>query len=218
MATGTARIQKLARAIADAGGRVDVQPPKDWEDRRWSQLVVEEFRRSGRSADDGAVAAVLGHAGLDVGAIAEKVAQAAASTPEGTIRAEHVDAVVVGHGNRGSFAVADAMCEGQPAEALELLRGALEHGDDPVMVLGALVYRLRSIVAVAGGLDPKSVGLNVSPGQFRRLHALRRTFGPGALTAAYQTLAEADVQIKGGELPAALIVERAVVAVASRGR
>jgi hypothetical protein len=82
--------------------------------------------------------------------------------------------------------------------------------------LGALAYRLRSIVAVAGGLDGKAVGLNISPGQARRLRAVRRNFGPGELTGAYAALAAADAEIKGGELPASLVIERAVVAVATR--
>jgi DNA polymerase-3 subunit delta len=216
LANAAGRIQKLARRAKELGGRIDVNPPKDWEDRKWSALVVDEFRRHQCSADPSAVAAVLAHAGLDVGAIAEKVAQAAAAAAGGRVTAAQVNAVVVGHGNRGTFAVADAMCDRRPADALSLLRGALDAGNDPVLVLGALAYRLRSIVAVAAGLDPKAVGLNLTPGQARRLSAVRRNFGPGELTAAYRTLADADREIKGGELPAALVLERAVVAIATR--
>lgn len=215
LASGTGRMQKLARRVKELGGRVDVAPPRDWEERKWEALVAEEFRRRGRSAEPSAVTSVLAHAGTDVAAIAEKVNQAAASAPAGAVTAAHVDAVVVGHGSRGSFAVADAMCDRRPAEALELLRGVLEGGDDPVMVLGALVYRLRSIVAVAGGLDTKAAGVNVSAGQAKRLQAVRRNFGPGELTRAYRTLAAADVEIKSGDLPAAFVLERAVVSVAT---
>lgn len=216
LATGTGRIQTLARRLKAESARVDVDAPKEWEARKWSDLVAEEFRRAGRSADRGAVEAVLEHAGLDVSVIAEKVAQAVAASPSGRISAAAVEAVVVGHGNRGSFAVADAMCDRDPAKALTLLRGALENGDDPVMVLGALTYRLRSLVAVAGKVDPKAAGLNMSQGQMRRMHAVRRNFGPGELGRAYRTLARADAEIKGGELPPAFVLERAVVAVATR--
>lgn len=216
LASGTGRIQGLARAVKAAGGRIDVAAPKEWDGRGWTRLVADEFRVHGRSADDAATAAVLGHAGLDVATIAEKVGQVVASAPPGRIGVDAVEAVVVGHGNRGSFAVADAMCDREPARAVELLRGALESGDDPVMVLGALAYRLRSVVAVAGSLDPSSVGLNISAGQARRLQGVRRNFGPGELTMAYRALADADREIKGGELPPAFAIERAVVAVATR--
>ena len=216
LASGTGKIQKLAAKVKALGGRTDIMPPKEWDTKAWSLLVVDEFRRHKRAADDAAVGAVLAHAGLDVATIAEKVAQVAAAAPAGKISAEHVEALVVGHGSRGSFAVADAMCDRNPSQALELLSGVLESGDDPVMVLGALAYRLRSLVAVAGRLEPKAVGLNITPGQARRLQAVRRNFGPGELTSAYAELARADLEIKSGELPARFILERAVVAVATR--
>ena len=215
-ASSTRSIMRLAKRAKDLGGRVDVAAPREWDERAWSRLVTEEFTRFGRAAEPAAVKALLGHAGLEVSAIAEKVRQVAVSAPAGTVTAAHVEAVVVGHGNRGSFAVADAMCDRQPGVAVELLRGAFEAGDHPVMILGALAYRLRAIVAVAAGIDPRSVGLNVSAGQARRLAAVRRNFGPGELTAAYTALARADREIKGGELSAELAVERAVLAVATR--
>ncbi|HEX6254325.1 MAG TPA: DNA polymerase III subunit delta [Euzebyales bacterium] len=215
MASGTGRIMKLARAIKAAGGRVDVSPPRDWEDRKWAQLVRDEFAQHERKATNDAVTALLGHAGLDVGQIAEKVSQVVAAADPGTIGEAEVERAVVGHGSRGSFAVADAMCSREPARALELLRGVLEAGNDPIMVLGALVYRVRSILAVAGKVDPKRVGLRISGGQARHLRAARGNFGPGELTRAMRTLADADVLLKSGDVPPQLVIERAVVDVAT---
>lgn len=215
LATATGSITTLAKRIKALGGRIDVAPPREWEEGAWARLVADEFRIHKRTPDQGAVKAILAHAGLDVSAIAEKVAQVAATAPRGTVTAAQVEAVVVGHGSRGSFAVADAMCERNPARALELLRGVLETGDHPIMVLGALTYRLRSIVAVAAKLDAKAVGLTISAGQARRLAALRRNFGPGELTRAYRTLAAADVELKSGELPGELVLERAILAIAT---
>lgn len=216
LATGTGRIVTLARQIKAAGGRIDVAPPRDWEDRRWENLVREEFGQHNRRAAPEAVAAILSHAGLNVAQIAEKVSQVVAAAGNGTISEADVERAVVGHGSRGSFAVADAMCERQPAKALELLRGVLETGSDPIMVLGALVYRVRSILAVAGKVDPKEVGLRISGGQVRHLQAARRNFGPGELTRAMRTLADADVLLKSGDVPPELVIERAVVQVATR--
>lgn len=218
LATATGPIVGLARRIKALGGRIDVAPPRDWEEAAWARLVADEFRMHGRTPDGRAAQAILSHAGLDVSAIAEKVAQVAATAPPGTVTAAHVENVVVGHGSRGSFAVADAMCERDPARALELLRGVLSSGDHPVMVLGALAYRLRSIVAVAAQLNAKSVGLSISPGQVRRLAALRRNFGPGELTSAYRTLATADIQLKSGDLPGDLVLEQAVLQIATPAR
>lgn len=216
LASGTGKIQKLAAKVKALGGRTDIAPPKEWDTKAWARLVAEEFRRHKRTPDQAAVNAILTAAGLDVAAIAEKVTQVALAAPAGTVTGGAVQALVVGHGSHGSFAVADAMCDRNPGQALALLSGVLESGDDPVMVLGALAYRLRSLVAVAGQLEPKTVGLNITPGQARRLQGVRRNFGPGELTAAYTALARADREIKSGELPARFILERAVVAVATR--
>ena len=215
LATSTGRIQKLAKAVKQAGGRSDIAPPRDWEDRKWAALVTDEFTLHGRRADAGAVEALLAHAGLDVSSIVEKVAQVAVAAPAGTVTRSQVDELIVGVGNRGAFAVADAMCDRKPTEAITLLRGAFEAGEDPVKVLGALVYRLRSIVAVAGGLDGKAAGVSLSSAQSRRLHGVRRNFGPGELTGAYAALAAADLEIKSGDLPAELVMERAVVQIAT---
>ncbi len=215
LATRVGRLGGLSKRLQRLGGRIDVSPPRPWEEAKWARLVTDEFGRHQRVADRAAVTALLRHAGTDVPVIVEKVAQVVATAPPGRVTAEHVEAVVVGHGSKGSFAVADAMCDRQPARALELLRGVLEDGDDPVLALGALAYRLRSIVAVAGGLEPQAVGLKVSAGQARRLRAVRANFGAGELTRAYRTLAWADQQIKGGQLPPALVVELAVVSIAT---
>lgn len=216
MASGTGRIMKLAKAVKAAGGRVDVSPPREWEDSRWAALVREEFGQHGRRAGAAAIAAILRHAGRDVGQIAEKVSQAVSAVPRGTIDEDDIERVVVGHGSHGSFAVADAMCERQPARALELLRGVLESGQDPIMVLGALVFRVRNIVAVAGKVDPADAGVRISRGQAHHLRRARDNFGPGELTTAMRTLADADVLLKSGDVPPELVVERAVVQIATR--
>lgn len=215
LASGTGRIVKLAKRIKALGGHVDVAPPRDWEDRKWEGLVRDEFAQHRRRAGAGAVTAILSHAGHDVAQIAEKVSQVVAAVPSGAIDEAAVERAVIGHGSLGSFAVADAMCARQPARALELLRGVLETGNDPIMVLGALVYRIRSVLAVAGKIEAKEVGLRLSAGQTRHLRGVRRNFGPGELTRAMRTLADADVELKSGELPGELVIERAVVRIAT---
>lgn len=214
-ASGTGRIRKLAKVIADLGGRIDVAAPKDWEGGKWLALVGDEFARHGRQADEGARQSIMDHAGFDVGVIAEKVAQVVAAVPASKVTAEHVASVVTGHGDRGAFAVADAMCAREPAKALELLRGVLEGGGEPVMVLGALTYRLRTLVAVAGGIEGKAIGTSISSGQARRLGEARRNFGPGEMTRAYRALADADVAIKSGGPPPEQVIEAVVVDIAT---
>lgn len=214
VARSTQRIQRLAKAVAAVGERIDVKPPADYDEKSWRALVADELRRHGRSASPAAVEALLDAAGRDVGTIAEKVGQVVARVTTGEITEEHVAEVTVGRGSHGAFAVADAMCDRDPATALARLRGVLESGVEPVLVLGALSYRVRAVVAVAAGVDA-DVGLRMSPGLRNRHHGLRRNFGPGELTRAYEVLAEADYALKTGGGEPEAILERAVVDIAT---
>ena len=218
LSSGTKQIMGLAKAVKAAGGRVDLKPPRDYETKAWRQLVVDELRRHRRTADGDAVTAVLDAAGFRIDGIAEKVAQVAAATDDGArVTAAQVEQVVVGHGSRGAFAIADAMVQRDAATALTLLRGAFEAGEAPVRILAALIFKMRQLIVVAAGLDGRSVGVNV-PGPARRdLDQARRRYGPGELTAAMQHLAAADLEIKSGDLDAELAVERAVLGVATSG-
>jgi DNA polymerase III delta subunit len=58
--------------------------------------------------------------------------------------------------------------------------------------------------------------VRISSGQRRYVERARRNFGPGELTRAYRVLADADREIKSGETPPPLVIERAVVDVATR--
>lgn len=216
LSTQTKPIMGLAKAIKQAGGRFDTSPPRDYEAKAWRRLVVDEFRRHERVPAEDAIDAVLEASGLSVNIIAEKVAQASLVGEKGVpVTGEQVQQVVVGHGSRGAFAVADAMCERRPVEALTLLRGCLEAGDYPVAILGALSYKMRQLIAVAADLPGKEVGLSMSRPQITRLQSARRGFGPGELTAAMQHLAACDLEIKSGDLDTAFALERAVLGVAS---
>ncbi len=214
VARGIGRIQKIGKLATASGDRVDVRAPPDYDERSWDRLVGEEFRRLGRKADATAIAAIRSHAGQEPATIASKVASVAAvASGVATLTSEHVDEAVEGHGRRSGFAVADAVADRDPAAALVALRGALESGEAPLAVLGALAYRFRTLLAVRGGAAPKEAG--VSPGQHRRLKALAAGFGPGELAWCHDRLAALDVELKGGELPDGLTLELAVIEIAT---
>ncbi len=214
VARGAGRIQKVARLAKEADARVDVRTPPDWEDRSWDRLVGEEFRRLGRKADATAIAAIRAHAGQVPGVIASKVASVcAANTGVAVLTSEHVDAVVEGHGRVSGFAVADAVAARDAAGALVALRGVLEAGEAPLAVHGALTFRFRQLLRVRSGASPKEAG--VTTGQFGRLKTIAAAFGPGELAWCHDRLARLDLDLKGSELPGDLLLELAVLELAT---
>ncbi len=214
LARGAGRIRSIAQRAAAVGERIDVAAPKPWATREWEALAESELRRLGRSADRAALRALLDHAGTDATTLASKCAQVAAATPDGArITAGDVERAVEGHGNRGAFAVADAVVERAPVDALVVLRGALEAGEAPLAVLGAIVFRLRQLLQVGAGVAANEVG--VSPGQHRRLEALAGRFEPVELAWCHERAARADLDLKGSDLPSDVLLELAVVDLAT---
>jgi DNA polymerase III subunit delta len=216
VAQGTAKIVKIARLAKQHGEVHEVKTPADWDTAAWQRIVAEEFRRLGREADGGAVRAVLEHAGIVPGVIATRVGQVVAAVAPGRpITAADVNAQIEGHGRQSGFALADAVVDRDAATALTLLRGALEAGDEPLALLGALTFRFRQLSQVRGGADAKS--LRLSPGQYRRLQAIAAgNFGVGELGWCHDRLAQLDVDLKGNtELPGDLVLELGVIDLAT---
>lgn len=214
VARGVGKIVKIAKLAKQRGARSDVKQPADWDQRGWQRLVTDEFRRHGRKPEAAAVAALLTHAGNDPATIATQAAQVVAATDASRpVGVADVERVVEGHGRRSGFAVADAVADRDPAAAMVALRGALAAGDAPLALLGAVVYRTRQLLQVAAGAGAGEMG--VSNGQHRRLEGLVRNFSPGELAWCHDRLAQLDVDLKGSELPAPLLLEVAVAEVAS---
>ena len=214
VARGAGKIQKIAKLAKEHGERLDVKTPPDWDDRGWQRLVGEEFRRLSRKADATAIAALMAHAGNDPATIASKVGSVCATHGDAAmLTAEHVESAVEGHGRRSGFAIADAVAERDPAGALVAVRGSLEAGEAPLAILGALTFRMRQLLLVRSGANPKDAG--VSPGQHRRLQGLAAAFNPGELAWCHDRLAQLDVDLKGGDLPDHLYLELAILEVAT---
>ncbi len=212
VAQGTGKVQKIARLAKQHGEVAKVDTPPDWKTRDWQAIVVDEFRRAGRSVSPDAIAAVLDHAGLDPSVIAMRVAQVAAATDGDSVGLEDVERVVEGHGRRSGFELADAVAERDAATALTLLRGSLEAGEAPLALLGAITFRFRQLQQVRGGADVKG-----SPNQVNRLRGVaRRNFSTGELAWCLDRIAQLDVDLKGHtDLPAEMVLELGVIDLAT---
>jgi DNA polymerase III subunit delta len=214
VARGTGRIRSIAARVGEIGERIDVTTPPPWDERQWADLVSAELSRLGRKAEPAAVHAIVERAGTDPSMIAVRAGQVAAATPaEARITVEDVERVVEGVGNRGAFAVADAVTERDPVTAVVALRGALDAGEEPVALLGAIAFRLRQLLQIRGGATASEA--KMSAGQHRRLERFAQQFRPGELAWCHDRAARADLELKGSDLPASLVLEVAVIELAT---
>jgi len=214
VARNIGRIPTLAKAAAAAGVKIDVAVPAEHDGRAWDRLVAEEFARLDRQAEPAAVAAIIAHAGHDATVIASQVATACHATEAGrAITADDVEAVVAGQGRVSAFAVADAIERRDPATALMALRGAMGAGEAPLRIVGALTFRLRQLLQARAGAAARDIG--IPPGRLDHLRRSAQAFLPGELVWCHDRLAQLDVALKGSDLPDDVLMDVAVVELAT---
>ncbi len=207
-------VQQGAKTDSATYDHRSVSPPPDFRTDDWIRIVKDEFSRHGKQAGQQVLELVLERAGTEVTAIVTKVGQVCGAAAGARVSEADVERVLEGYGRQSGFKVADACVDRDPAGALTALRGALEAGDEPVMLLGGLVHRFRSLLQVRAGKSPTDIGM--SPFQHKRLLGLaKRNFGPGELGRCHERLARADVDLKGSPLPSEVVLELAVLDVAT---
>jgi len=214
VARNVGRIPTLAKAAAAAGEKIDVAIPAEHDGRAWDRLIAEEFARLERQAEPAAVAAVLEHAGHDATVIASQVATVCHATEVGRIiTVDDVEAVVAGQGRTSAFAIADAIEQRDPAAALMALRGAMGSGEAPLRIVGALTFRLRQLLQARAGADARDIG--IPPGRLPHLRRSAQAFLPGELAWCHDRLAKLDVALKGSDVPDDVLMDVAVVELAT---
>ena len=89
------------------------------------------------------------------------------------------------------------------------------------MVFGALSNHIKRLLVARTHADggPRAVGdaLGLPEWRARRLHQQARSYRQEELTQALQVLADTDLEMKGGDLPPEIALERAVVQIVSSG-
>ena len=184
-----------------------------------AQFASAEFNRLGVKADRAAVGALVEAFAGDLAELAAACEQIASDALGKSITKEFVDTYYEGREEVTSFAVADMAIDGNRAEALRLLRHAIQSGVDPVPLIAAFAAKLRQLAKVGGYTGSPSNAakdLGMPPWMIDKSRsALRKWTGP-TLGRAILVVAEADSMVKGPGRDPEFAVERMVDRVASR--
>ncbi|WP_109774061.1 DNA polymerase III subunit delta [Quadrisphaera granulorum] len=223
--SGGARAGALLKAARVVPGAVLVECPAVKSPAEQRAFAQTELRSHGRTIDDDALDALLLAIGSDLRSLAAACSQLATDVPRGTaaggraarLTADDVERYYGGRAEVTGFKVADAAVAGQRAEALRLLRQALESGLDPVPLVAALALKLRGMAKVAsagrGSPDVLAKSLGMAPWQVRTTRDSLRGWTPDGIAAGITALAEADEAVKGGGRDPRYAVEKAVIAI-----
>lgn len=113
------------------------------------------------------------------------------------------------------YAFTDAVGDRKLPDAMTTLRRLLDQGDEPLVLFGSLNAHIKRMLRARRFADrgAKAVGdaLGLPGWRAERLQRQARSYKEEELVAAVVTLAETDVEMKGGDLGPAAALERAVI-------
>jgi DNA polymerase-3 subunit delta len=188
--------------------------------QKWLQKIAKE--EYGKQLDRESAALIIALAGDGLNLLQQEIAKLAALVGDvETITREDVPKVVGGWRTETTWAMLDAVRDGQPGKAIEALGKLLKSGEAPQKILGGVTFVFRKFgeaterartgtqlreALTASGVFPNAVG----PGE-----AYLRRIGFERASRILQFLIEADSEMKGGSrVDPAILLERLFVRLA----
>jgi len=224
MHKGGVKGKALLDAIKKAKATIIACEPLKKESEK-QEFVRNLFLDLGRKASPAAVTALVNAVGGDLRELSAACSQIVSDAPAGTIDEAHVEKFHQGRIETTGFDVADIALEGNLAQALITLRGAIATGTDPVMITSALASAIRGLAKVSGAnRNVKSFelagSLAMAPWQIDKARRQLAGWTPKGLTAAVAAVAQADADVKGAASDPIYALEKAIseIATARNGR
>lgn len=216
---GGNRGKKLLDTLRAFPATLEVECAEIKKEADRASFAAQEFTRLGAKADRAAIGALVEAFAGDLAELAAACDQIASDALGKSITKDFVDTYYQGREEVTSFAVADVAIDGNRAEALRLLRHAIQSGVDPVPLIAAFAAKLRQMAKVGGytGSGANAAkDLGMPPWMIDKTRsALRKWTGP-TLGRAILVVAEADAMVKGQGRDPEFAVERMVDRIASR--
>jgi len=215
------RKRKVYKALAKLKGAGECTAPREPALIAWLKNRAKESKRT---LTAGAARLMVERVGLKPGLLAgelEKVITFAGKTQ--SIDEQAVMAVVGETRLENVFDLTDALKAKNPVRALSILRNHLEHGEQPVKLLGMIAWQFRLIWEVkhhqTTGTPPSRIAQKMGIAPFQAEQALRYTgkFSEGQLREGFRSLFQADRELKGSGKAPKGILETLVLRLCSAG-
>jgi DNA polymerase-3 subunit delta len=199
---------KLAKALSDAAklNCKGFDYPKQ-KDRLFDWCVKWAKAGHGKKLGRDAAELLVELVGSGMGLLDMELAKLATAVgANAEITTDDVDRLVAQTGKANVFRILDAIAEGKPAEAFELLGRLLDAGDAPQEILGAMRAQLRKLanigrlVASGQSLGPALDAAGIANWPVARQSAERQLkhLGRGRVAELTDWLVELDLGLKGG--------------------
>ncbi len=209
------RKRKLFKALTNHPGAVSCDAPKETTLVPWIKKRAEAL---GYHLSPDAARQMVEHTGAKPGVLAvelEKVMTYAGK--DRSISDQEVLAVVGDIKQENPFALTEALKEKNAQQALVLLHNQLGHGEEPLKILGTIVWQLRVIWEVkhyqSQKLPPSKIAQEMGANPFMVKKAMKHTrnFSQLELTKSFKDLAQADRELKTSGQPPQGILESLIL-------
>lgn len=121
----------------------------------------------------------------------------------GKVERKNIDNMVVFDVISNSFKVTDALVQKKAGLALSELEKLWQNNEEPIMVLGAIVWQFRNMLKLADVTASNAAQVvqkfRLNPWVAQKTLAAVKNFSPAELKNIYQNLADIDLAIKTGE-------------------
>ncbi len=215
VATGRTKLDAQVKRI---GALVSLEAPKG---RKLATWVKDRARSKKLKIDERAPWALIEAVGNELRDLDAALDQLGTRLgPEGTIGVPQIKAAFTRHADERIYSFTDAVGERKLPRAMELLRRLYDQGEDPLPLLGALTNHIRRLLRARRHADRGSAAvgdvLGMPGWRAERMATQARSYSEDELVDAMGFLAEADFEMKGGDLPPQAALERAVVKIVER--
>lgn len=217
---GKALLDAVRGESGAAAAAVEVVCAEVKKDADRLSFAQAEFRRLDAQVAPGALRSLVAAYSGGIAELAGVIEQLV-STVGNRITEADVERSTEGRVEAGAFKVADAATAGRAADALVLLRHALDTGTDPIPLLAALNMKVRAMARVfgaRGGTGELASAFGMAPWQVERAQRETRGWAEADLAAAIDLAAETELALKGGSRDPVYALERYVLFIARHGR
>jgi DNA polymerase III subunit delta len=209
---------RLADPVRRVGEVVALEAPRG---RRLVRWIRDRAALKGTTVDDRAGWALIDAVGTELRDLDGALEQLATASPAGgRASVEDVRKLFPRLADERIYVLTDAVGDRRLDTAMEALRRLLEQGEEPLVLFGAVVAHVRRLVlareVVSGGAAAVARALGLPEWRAERVARQARSFREEELVAAVAALAAADVEMKGGDLPPEIALERAVIEIVER--
>jgi DNA polymerase-3 subunit delta len=215
------RKRKIYKALTKIKGAGECTAPREAALVPWLRNRAKE---SGRTLTTGAARLMVDRVGPKPGLLAGELEKVITFAGKAKSIDEKVVREVVGETRLEKiFDLTDALKTKNPSKALRILRNHLEHGEQPVQLLGMIAWQFRLIWEVKHhqitGMPPSRIAQKMGVAPFQAEQALRYTgkFSERQLREGFRSLFQADRELKGSGKAPEGILETLVLSLCSAG-